>query len=199
MLQLFTPFKFLLLALAGWVNREQLEIIEYLEEENSVLKELLPKKRLLLTDDQRRRLAVKGKRLGREALAKIATLVRPETILAWHRRLVAQKFDFSRRRRGPGRPKAPNDVRDLVVRMATENPTWGYTRIMGALVNLGYEVSRGTIASILKEHGLEPAHERGARTRWRDFLRAHWDVISAADFFTAEVWLPRGLCTVRAK
>ncbi|MFN0059389.1 MAG: helix-turn-helix domain-containing protein [Planctomycetota bacterium] len=156
MLQLFTPFKFLLVALAGWVNREQLEIIEYLEEENRVLKELLPKKRLLLNDDQRRRLAVKGKRLGREALAKIATLVRPETILAWHRRLIAQKFDSSRRRRGPGRPKAPNEVQELIVRMATENPTWGYTRIMGALANLGYEVSRGTIASILKEHGLDP-------------------------------------------
>ena len=85
------------------------------------------------------------------------------------------------------------EIRKLVVRMAMENRDWGYTRIQGALANLGHDVGRGTIATILKQHGIEPAPERQNRTTWREFLKTHWDVLAAADFFTVEVWTATGL------
>src|ERR1700676_3097616 len=94
--------------------------------------------------------------------------------LAWHRRLIAQQYDGSARR-GPGRPPVPAEIRALIIRMATENRTWGYTRIQGALANLDHEVGRGTIANILREHGLEPAPERAKKTTWTEFLKTHWD------------------------
>ena len=130
--------------------------------------------------------------LGRQALAEIETRVTPNTLLAWHRRLIAQKYD-GRRRRGPGRPRVMAEIRHLIVQMATENRDWGYARIRGALANQGHHVARGTIANILKQHGLEPAPEHMKQTTWREFLAAHWDVLAAADFFTVEVWMPRGL------
>jgi len=113
-------------------------------------------------------------------------------LLVWHRQLIARKYD-GRPRRGPGRPPVTAEIRQLVVRMATENRDWGYTRIQGALTNLGHEVGRGTIATILRQHGLDPAPERLKRTTWREFLKAHWDVLAAADFFSVEVWTATGL------
>jgi len=77
--------------------------------------------------------------------------------------------------------------------MATENRDWGYTRIQGALANVGHDVGRGTIATILRQHGIEPAPERQKRTTWQEFMKAHWDVLAAADFFTLEVWTATGL------
>ncbi|MFN0058972.1 MAG: integrase core domain-containing protein [Planctomycetota bacterium] len=192
--ELTVPLQFLLVGLAGFLNRAQTEIIDYLLEEIRALRKAIPSKRLPLTDDQRRRLAAKAIKLSREALEQYASIVRPETLLAWHRRLIAKKFDGSSRR-GPGRPKTATELRDLVLRMAKENPTWGYTRIMGALANLGHELARGTIANILREAGIEPAHERRTKSTWREFLRRHLDVISASDFFTVEVWTKRGLVT----
>ncbi len=186
------PLQFLVVAVAGWINQQQRDVIAYLQEENRVLREQLGPRRLRFTDSQRRRLAAKARTLGRQALAEIDTLVTPDTLLGWHRRLIAQTYD-GRRRRGPGRPRVMPEIRQLIVRMATENRSWGYTRIRGALANLGHHVARGTIANILKEHGLEPAPERLKRTTWREFLAAHWDVLAAADFFTVEVWMPRGL------
>jgi len=144
------------------------------------------------TDDQRRRLAEKAKTLGRKALENVTTLERPETLLAWHRKLIAQKHDGSKKR-GPGRPRVMTEIRELTVRMANENRTWGYTRIQGALSNLGHVVARGTIADILRENGIEPAPERSRKTTWREFLRSHWEMIAAADFFTVEVWTRFGL------
>ena len=114
----------MLVAVAGWVNREQLAIIVYLKEENRVLRELHGKRRLRFTDDQRRRLAVKGKALGRRLLRDIGTLVIPDTILRWHRELIARKYDGSAKR-GPGRPRVMEEIRALVVRMAIENEGWG--------------------------------------------------------------------------
>ena len=116
----------------------------------------------------------------------------PDTLLAWHRELIARKYE-GQRRRGPGRPRASETMRDCVVRMATENRSWGYTRIQGALANLDHHVSRGTIANILKQHGIEPAPERQRRTTWQEFLRTHRGVLAAADFFSVEVWTARGL------
>ena len=187
------PSQILVAAMAGWITRQQDAAIEYLREENSVLKQQFGRKRLRLTDDQRRRLAVLGKALGRRALTDIASLVTPDTILRWHRQLVAEKW--THKRRSPGRPRVMQIISDLVIRMARENRRWGYTRIEGALHNLGYRVSRTTISNILKRNGIEPAPERGRKTTWSQFLKAHWSVLAAADFFTVEVWAPRGLVT----
>ena len=181
----------LLAAVLGWFEREQLDVIAFLREENRVLKSQLAGRRLRLDDAQRRRLAVLGRRLGRGVLREVATLVTPETILRWHRELVARKWTYVRRR--PGRPGVLTEIRRLVVRMATENPNWGYTRIQGALKNVGHRVARSTIASILKAEGIPPSRERPMT--WRTFLHAHWPALMAADFFTTEVWTVRGLVT----
>ena len=187
-----TAWKFLLIALAGWINRKQEDIIEYLKEENRVLKEHLGLGRLRFTDTQRRRLAAKAKTLGRRGLRNVATLVTPETLLGWYRKLIARKYDGSGRR-VPGRPPKPKVIQDLVVRMARENPRWGYTRIVGALRNLGHEAARTTVKRILFAHGLKPAPERGKRMEWKTFLAAHWEVMAATDFFTVELMTLRGL------
>ena len=186
------PLQFLLVALAGWINQQQREVIEYLQAENRVLREQLGSRRLRFTDDQRIRLAAKAKRVGRRVLLQFHTIVTPDTLLAWHRHLIARKYD-GQQRRGPGRPSTIAEIRRLVVRMATENRDWGYTRMQGALANLGHTVGRGTIATILRQHGIEPAPERRKGTTWREFLQAHWDVLAAADFFTVEVWTATGL------
>jgi transposase InsO family protein len=185
-------FRLLLISLAGYLNQQQQEVIDYLQEENRVLHEQLGSGRLRLNDDQRRRLAVRAKKLGRRVLHELATIVTPETLLAWHRKLIARKYDGSKQR-GPGRPRTQDEIQRWVVRMATENRDWGYRRIQGALANLGYQVGRGTIANILKEHGLEPAPERKRKTTWKEFLTQHREVIVAADFFTIEAWTREGL------
>ena len=178
--------------LAGWMNQQPRDVIDYLQEENRVRRERLGPRCLRFTDAQRRRLAAKAKALGRGLLRDLDTLVTPDTLLRWHRQLIARKYDGSGRS-GPGRPRILDEIRQLIVRMATENRDWGYTRIRGVLDNLGHQVARGTIANVLKAHGLEPAPERKKRGTWREFLATHWDVLAAADFFTIEVWTPRGL------
>jgi transposase InsO family protein len=174
------------------INSRQLEVIDFLREENRVLREQLGGRRLRFTDDQRRRLAVKGRTVGRRRLGEIAGLVTPDTILRWYRELIARKYDGSARRR-TGRPPVAVDVEQLVVRMATENPTWGYTRLVGALDNLGHQVGRNTVKRVLRRHGLEPAPARGKRMPWKMFLRTHLGAIAAADFFSVEVLTVRGL------
>jgi putative transposase len=185
------PLQILLAVLFGWLEREQREVIAFLREENRALKAQLTGRRLRLNDVQRRRLAVLGQRLGRDVLRDVATLVTPDTILRWHRELIVRKWTYTRQR--PGRPGVLTEIRRLVVRMATENPSWGYTRIEGALKNVGHRVARSTIAAILKAEGIPPSRERP--TTWRTFLRAHWPALVAADFFTTEVWTARGLVT----
>lgn len=138
-------------------------------------------------EDQRRRLATKGKRLGRRTLDRFASLVTPGTLLAWHRRLIAQKYDSSKARK-PGRPRTKGEIQELILKLTRENRTWGYTRIQGALANLRHEVSRGTIANVLKAAGVEPALTRKDGMTWREFLKVHWQVLAATDFFTVEVW-----------
>jgi len=133
------PFRFVLIAVAGWMNQRQLQVIDYLREENRVLREQLGGRRLRLYDDQRR-LAAKAKGLGRKILAEVATLVTPETLLAWHRKLIAQKYD-GRGKRRPGRPRTSGEIEALVVRMAEANRDWGYRRIQGALSDLGHEMA----------------------------------------------------------
>ena len=187
-----TPFQMLIMMFAGWVNEHQRTIIAYLQEENRVLRELHGRKGLRFNNDQRRRLAAKGKALGRRVLREIGTLVSPDTILRWHRELIARKYD-GREGRRPGRPAVAGEIRELVVQMATENERWGYTRIVGELAKVGHQVSRATVRRILMEHGIGPAPERLPHMPWSKFLKAHWEAIAAADFFTVEVWTAVGL------
>jgi hypothetical protein len=173
----------LVVSISGWINQRQQQVIEYLVEENRVLREQIGNRRMRFTNDQRCRLATKAKKLGRRILTQVATIVTPETLLAWHRMLIAQKYDGSANR-NPGRPRTLAEISDLVIRMAEENRGWGYRRIQGALANLGHLLAHTTIANILKRHGIEPAPERTRQTTWKEFLDRHWDQILASDLFT---------------
>jgi hypothetical protein len=184
---------YLLLIVSGWVHRRQLIVIEFLQAENRLLKQRLSGKRIRFTDAERALLARKAKAVGRKALLELDTLVFPDTLMRWHRHLVAQKWDFRRRR--AGRPGIMREISQLIIRMAQENPGWGYTRIQGALANLKHKVARGTVCNVLKRNGIEPAPERSKRTTWSTFLKAHWKILAASDFFTVEVWTSRGLLT----
>jgi putative transposase len=178
----------------GTVDQELLARNEYLPAENRILKAQL-KGRLKLSDAERAKLGEIGHRRGRKALAEVATVSRPDTILAWYRKLVASKFDGSKARRGPGRPRIRREVEQLIVRMAEENRDWGYDRIAGALANLGYRVCDQTIGNVLQRHGLPPAPDRKRTTTWAAFIRTHLALLAGTDFFTAEVLTLRGLVT----
>jgi putative transposase len=179
---------------SGLINQELLLQVEYLAAENRILRAHLPD-RLLLTNEERSTLAQIGKRLGRKALEKITTVARPETILGWFRKLVAQKFDGSKCRSYPGRPATSPEVVRLIVRLARENSSWGYDRIAGALTNLGHKVSDQTVGNVLRRHGIAPAPKRSRTTAWKDFIASHMAVITGMDFFTVEVLTWRGLIT----
>jgi putative transposase len=184
----------LLAFVTGLVNQELLLRNEYLAAENRVLIAHLPS-RLRLSDPERSTLAEIAKRLGRKALRDIAYVAKPDTILSWYRRLVAQKFDGSRQRAYPGRPRVLPEVEALVVRFARENRGWGYDRIVGALANLGHQISDQTVGNILRRHNLAPAPERTRTTTWKEFIRSHIEVLAGTDFFTVEVLTWRGLMT----
>jgi len=185
----------LVVALVAWFNREQQKVIEFYQTQLEAVIIAQGKKRPSLTDDQRRLLAVKGKSLGRKALMELTTIVTPDTILRWHRTLVAKKWDYSETRKSVGRPRIRQVIVDLILRFAKENPMWGYDRIQGALAKLGHEISDQTVGNILKAHGIEPAPERQRPTTWKTFLKAHWDVLGAINFTTVEVWTKGGLVT----
>jgi len=177
--------------LTGSVDEDLRARNEYLAAENRIFRSQIPG-RVALDDSDRAVLAEIGKRLGLIALRDLATIVKPETILAWHRKLIAKKYDGSASR-GPGRPRIAGRIGSLAVRMASQNRTWGYKRIQGALANLGHYVCKETVKRILKRAGIEPAPERSRKTTWNEFIRVHWDSLAAADFFTVEVWTPFGL------
>jgi transposase InsO family protein len=187
------PLHFLILLIASWIGRRQGQAIEYLRAENRVLRARLGPKCLRFTDAERRLLAEKGKPLGRNLLAEMASLATPETILRWYREQVAAKYDGSRTRGLPGRPTARGVKVQQLLTMARENPSWGYTRLRGALENLGFEHGRSTIQRILTERGIEPAPLRARTMPWKTFLKAHWGAIAAADFFSVEVLTRGGL------
>jgi hypothetical protein len=184
----------LLAYVTGSVNQGLLLQNEYLAAENRILRAKLPPK-LRLSNPERATLAEVGKRLGRKVLAEVACIAKPDTILAWYRKLVAKKFDGSKRRQYPGRPTVPPEVEALVVKMARENTGWGYDRIVGALANLGHHLSDQTVGNILRRHGIAPAPKRSRTTSWKDFISAHKDVLAGADFFAVEVLTLRGLVT----
>jgi transposase InsO family protein len=180
----------LLIVLTGWLDRRERAALAYLIEENRLLRRQLRGRRPRLTDADRRQLAVHAVRVGRRALREIATIVTPDTLLRWHGQQVVRKWTYASQ---SGRRGVLAEIRRLVIRMAMENQTWGYTRMQGALKHVGHRVGRSTMARILKAHGLPPVPERP--TSWQTFLRAHWGVIAGADFFTTGVWTWRGLVT----
>ncbi len=182
------PLQMLLFTVSGWVNRHQQDVIAYLVEENRVLKAQMSGRRLRLTDDQRRRLATKAKRLGRQALNQVATIVTPDTLMRWHRQLIALKWTYVAKR--VGRPGLMKAIARLIVWMAQENSGWGYCRIQGELKGLGHRVACSTIAKVLKEKGIPPAPDRPSS--WRTFLQAHWGEIAGMESVTladtSDVW-----------
>ena len=184
----------LLAYVTGLVNQRLLLQCEYLAAENRILRSHLPA-RLRLSDPQRSTLAEIGKRLGRTQLAEVACVAKPDTILAWYRRLIACQFDGSKSRSYPGRPRIDAAIEALIVRLAKENSGWGYDRIVGALANLGHQVSDQTVGNTLKRYGLAPAPQRKQKTTWKEFIQAHMAVLAGTDFFTVEVLTWRGLVT----
>jgi transposase InsO family protein len=186
----------LIAIVAGWVQRHQQQVITYLIEENRVLKAQRNGRRLCLTDTERRRLAALAHPLGRKCLKEMATIATPDTLLRWYHRLIAQKFDGSTHRSQRGRPPVAEEVERLAVQMAEENPTWGYRRIQGALANLGHRIDKITVRNILRRHHIDPAPKRRqAGMSWAQFLKMHWEVLAATDFFTVEVATWYGVVT----
>jgi len=167
---------------------------EYLAAKNRILKAQI-KGRLLLSDAEKKTLADIGHRLGRKTLEDVANAAKPKTVLGWYRKLIARKFDGSKLRRYPGRPRIIDEIEQLVVRMAQENNAWSYDRIAGTMANLGYTLSNQTVGNILRRNGIPPAHERKRTTTWAEFIRAHLSVLAATDLFTVEVLTLRGLVT----
>jgi transposase len=180
--------------ITGTVDQEMLLRNEYLAAENRILKAQL-KTPLRLTDAERMTLAEIAHRLGRKALEDVANVVKPDTLLGWYRRLIARKFDGSKSRRYPGRPRIDDEIEQWVVRMAKENSDWGYDRIVGAMANLGYRLSDQTVGNILHRNGITPAPARKRTTTWADFIRVHMAVLAGTDFFSVEVLTLRGLVT----
>src|SRR5438874_2289246 len=132
----------LIAMVAGWINRHQQHVITYLKEENRVLTSKLPRGRLRLNDTERRRLAKLAHPAGHKQLKDTATIATPDTLMRWYKRLIAAKFDGSLKRKERGRPRVDEEIAQLVMRMAKENPTWGYRRIQGALANLGHRIDK---------------------------------------------------------
>src|SRR5712692_2958155 len=180
-------WKQLLAHITGSLDEELRLCNAYLAAENRILRNQI-RGRVQLTDAERKTLAEIGKQLGRQALEEIASIAQPDTILAWHRKLVTQPRDSTQPRTSIGRPRIAQELEDLVVRMAQENRSWGYDRIVGALANLDYQISDQTVGNILKRHGLPPAPQRQKTMSWREFIRIHMDVLGATDFFSSEIW-----------
>src|SRR5664279_3840767 len=180
--------------ITGTVDQELLLRNEYLAAENRILRAQI-KGRLLLSDAEKATLAEIALRLGRKALEELAAVAKPDTLLAWYRKLIATKFDGSKFRKSRGRPRVDEETEQLVVRMAKENPGWGYDRIVGAMANLGLRLSDQTVGNILPRHDISPAPKRKQATSWKDFIRAHMAVLVATDFFTVEVLTRKGLVT----
>ncbi len=191
------PWMMLVAMMAGWLNRQQQEAIAYLKEENKILRDELSKatgkKRIILNDSQRRRLAILAKRVGRKALFDISCIFSPDTLLMWHRKLVARKYDGSKNRGKGGRPRISDKLKQLIIDMAKDNKHLGCKKLHGYLKYLGLKVSPATISRVLREHGIEPCPDRPEKTSWNEFIKAEWDSLTAIDFFTTEIYTIKGL------
>ena len=181
---------------AGWINRHQQRVIVYQHEEIRILRAKLGNQRIRFTNTERRRLATLAHPLGRKQLKDTATIATPDTLMRWYKRLVANKFNGSYKRKGLGRPLVDEEIEQLAIRMAKENVTWGYRRIQGALSNLGYQIDKITVRNILRRHHIDPAPKRSeGGMSWSQFIKLHWEVLAATDFFTVEVATWHGMVT----
>ncbi len=191
------PYTMLLMMLAGWINRQQQEAMNYLMEENKILKHELLKatgrKRIILNDRQRRRLAILAKRVGRKVLYDISGVFSPDTLLAWYRKLVAAKYDGSRSRSKYGRRIIQDEVRQQIIDIARDHKHLGCRKLYGYLKYLGFKVSPASVSRILREAGIEPSPDRPERTTWSEFVKSHWESLCAIDFFTKEIFTKHGL------
>ena len=190
----------LVTCLAYCIDKELYKAIDYLREQVRVLVEHQEKqdKRILLTNSQRMRVAAKAKRLSRKMLEQCTELFTPDTIKRWYWKLIADKYDGSRNRTYAGRPRIPEEIVDLVIRFKEENPRWGYKKIRDQVVYLGYNICKSSVKNILIEHGYDPEPDLTIRSTWHEFIKSHWDVLAACDFFTIELLIGRKLvrCTV---
>jgi transposase InsO family protein len=186
----------LIAMIAGWINRHQQQVIDYLLEENRTLHAKRGGKRIRFTDAERRRLAALAFPIGRKRLQSLATLATPDTLMRWYNQLVAQKFDGSQKRNKLRRPRVSDEIEALVLQMANDNPTWGYRRIQGSLANLGHRVDKITVRNILRRHHIDPAPKRRqGGMSWSQFLKMYWEMLAATDFFSVEVATWHGLVT----
>jgi hypothetical protein len=178
----------LVTCLAYCLDKELWKAIDYLKEQVRTLKEQQEKdKRILLNNHQRIRLAAKAKRLTRRLMEGTSVLFTPDTVLAWYRRLIAQKYDGNKNCKNPGRPKISQEIIDLVIRFKEENPHWGYTRVRDYIVYLGYRIGETTVKNILLDNGYDPGPDLTRKTTWKQFLKSHWSVLAACDFFSIEL------------
>jgi len=186
--------------LAYCIDKELYKAIDYLREQVRVLVEHQEKqnKRIRLNNGQRMRVAAKAKRLSRKMLEQCTELFTPDTIMRWFRELIAQKYDGSQNRTSPGRPQIGQEIVNLVIRFKEENPRWGYQKITDQIVYLGYKISKSSVKNILIENGYDPEPDLTVRSTWHEFIKSHWDVLAACDFFTIELLVGRKLvrCTV---
>jgi putative transposase len=186
----------LIAMIAGWINRHQQQVIDYQQEEICILKAKLGGQRIRFTDAERRRLAALAFPIDRKRLKSLATLATPDTLMRWYKQLVAQKFASSQKRHKLGRPRVSDEIEALVLQMANDNPTWGYRRIQGSLANLGHHIDKITVRNILRRHHIDPAPKRRqGGMSWSQFLKMHWEMLAATDFFTVEVVTWNGLVT----
>jgi putative transposase len=190
----------LVTCLACCIDKELYKAVHYLREQVRVLIEHQEKqnKRIILTSRQQMRVAAKAKRLSRKTLEQCTELFTPGTIMRWYRRLIAEKYDGSQNRIYAGRPPIPQEVVDLVIRFKQENPRWGYRKIRDQVVYLGYTICKSSVKTILIEHGYDPEPALTVRSTWHEFIKSHWEVLSACDFFTIELLVGHRLvrCTV---
>ncbi len=190
----------LVTCLAYCIDKELYKAIDYLREQVRVLVEHQEKqdKRIMLTNSQRMRVAAKAKQLSRKMLEHCTELFTPDTIMRWYRKLVAEKYDGSQNRAYAGRPQILQEIVDLVIRFKEENPRWGYKKIRDQVVYLGYNICKSSVKNILIEHGYDPEPDLTVRSTWHEFIKSHWDVLAACDFFTVELLVGHKLvrCTL---
>jgi len=186
--------------LAYCFDKELYKAIDYLREQVRVLVEHQEKqdKRILLTNRQRMRVAAKAKQLSRKMLEQCTELFTPDTIMKWYRKLIAEKYDGSQNRTYAGRPPVSQEIVDLIIRFKQENPRWGYKKIRDQVVYLGYDICKSSVKNILIENGYDPEPDLTVRSTWHEFIKSHWDVLAACDFFTVELLVGHRLvrCTL---
>jgi hypothetical protein len=186
--------------IAYCIDKELYKAIDYLREQVRVLVEQQEKqnKRIILTNSQRMRVAAKAKRLSRKMLEQCTVLFTPDTVMRWYRKFVAAKYNGSSNRGKVGRPPITPEIVNLVIKFKKENPRWGYQKITDQIEYLGFEISKTSVKNILIENGYDPEPDLTVRSTWHEFLKSHWDVMTACDFFTIELLVGRKLirCTV---